>query len=275
MLLAIDVGNTKTKVHNLSRGGTLSFDTPVIRDIADAGALVYWEKERATSIIGASVVPNVRDLIDEASYDFLSIDPVWIDASSPLGLKIGYKTPETLGADRIANVLGAFEICNPPFVVVDLGTATKFEVVDREGTYVGGSIMPSSEMGLRSLKSGTSQLPSVQLDATIPLIGTDTKSAILTGAALGHRFGVGGLTMHYVTYAGGGIHELERFGVDEWLSKPELHAFSKVTVVVTGGNASQFPTPEIGSSRGIEYVREPRLTALGLEVAARRLGLQG
>src|SRR5579885_202895 len=155
MLLAIDVGNTRVKVHNLDRGGTLSFDTSTIIDLANARKIVNPGTVKDIKMIGASVVPNVKKLIDEASEDVVGGKPIWIDASMPLGIQIEYRTPETLGADRLANVLGGFELCKPPFIVVDLGTASKFEVVDEAGRYVGGSIMPSAQMGLQSLSSET------------------------------------------------------------------------------------------------------------------------
>src|SRR5689334_8251474 len=108
MLLAIDVGNTRVKIHNLDRGGTLSFETPTILDVENAKKVINPGLDRNIRIIGASVVPKVRDLIDKASEEVLKIKPVWINAALPLGLVIDYKTPETLGADRLANVLGAF-----------------------------------------------------------------------------------------------------------------------------------------------------------------------
>ena len=276
MLLAIDVGNTRTKVYNLTRGGELSFETPTIIDKENAKKVINPGLQKDVAMIGASVVPKVGRFIDEASEEVLGKKPVWINASMDLGLKIAYKTPETLGADRLANVLGAFEVCDPPFIIVDLGTATKFEAVDHEGTYLGGSIMPSAQMGLRSLRFETAQLPTIQPERPKTWIGTDTKSAILTGAMFGHEYAVHGLLNHYHGYLSAAIYELEADGmqdVDGWSARLEKRGKHKVTAILTGGNEHVLRPLHSSNFGGLIFIREPSLTAKGLEVAAKRLGL--
>lgn len=251
MLLAIDVGNTRTKVYNLDRGGKVEVETSSIVDVESARKPLGIDRHSGIKIIGCSVVPRVATLIDEACKDTLGLKPVWIDGLSPLGLKIEYRTPETLGADRVANVLGALKIAQPPLIVVDLGTATKIEAVDSEGTYVGGSIMPSAQMGLKSLEAETAQLPEVSDDEPLPLIGQDTRSAILTGVMFGLRYGIEGLAKQYLTLMS--------------LNTPLPR---RASLVVTGGNARL-----VQPMAGLEVLREAQLTAIGLAEAAKRLGL--
>src|SRR2546423_14267670 len=116
MLLAIDVGNTLTKVWNVTRGGHAGKRTSEIANAADAKELLDSARNKDLKIIGCSVVPSVSIIFDEASRDLSTREPTWINASLPLGIDIRYETPTTLGADRIANALGALELCKPPII---------------------------------------------------------------------------------------------------------------------------------------------------------------
>src|SRR6476620_8498229 len=135
MLLAIDVGNTRVKIES-SRGGYSSALTADIETVADAIELIKTATNNDLRVIGCSVVPKVARLFDEACRQLSAAEPVWIDASMQLGVKILYKSPQTLGADRIANVIGALTLAKPPCIVVDIGTATKLEAIDLDGNYL-------------------------------------------------------------------------------------------------------------------------------------------
>lgn len=279
MLLAIDVGNTRTKVYNRTRGGELFFETASIIDKEHARKVIEPGLQKDMTMIGASVVPSVRRFIDEASEELLGKKPVWIDASMQLGVPIAYKSPETLGADRLANVIGALDIAKPPLIVVDLGTATKFEAIDHEGKYLGGSIMPSAKMGLKSLRSGTAQLPEVDAKKPDVWIGTDTSSAILTGAVWGHEYAVRGMIAHYYGYLASGTYELVESGfanVEEWAEQLDKRGgYREVTAIVTGGYEKLIHSFKDRQLKGLHVRREPNLCAIGLEIAAKRLGLSG
>jgi type III pantothenate kinase len=277
MLLAIDVGNTSTKVYNMPRGGQRTFDTPAIINRESARQVIDPGMHKDVVLIGASVVPNVKKYIDEASEEVIGKKPVWIEASMPLGVTIAYKTPETLGADRLANVLGALELAKPPIIVVDLGTATKFEAISHDGIYLGGSIMPSAQMGLRSLRSDTAQLPTVAAQIPQEWIGTNTTSAILTGAMYGHEYGVHGMLSHFYGYLGAATHELEEkvfANIDEWTESMEKRGgYYEVTAIFTGGNLGTLRDLQGPKTKGLRVLREENLTAIGLSIAAKRLGL--
>ncbi len=92
----------------------------------------------------------------------------------------------TLGADRVANVVGALCITPPPVIVLDAGTATTTEVVDVQGVFLGGAIAPGRRMLGNALRLGTAQLPAVPLGADLPSpLGIDTRDAIRAGTNLG------------------------------------------------------------------------------------------
>jgi type III pantothenate kinase len=123
--------------------------------------------------------------------------------------------PARVGNDRLLGTWGARLHHGAPLIVVDLGTATTVDALDREGRFVGGAILPGLSLALASLARGTAQLPEVRLSMPAQAIGTDTASAIRSGVVLG------GL---------GAIRELvERFAAELSPDGP------RPTVVATGG----------------------------------------
>lgn len=249
MLLAIDVGNTAIKIENI-RGGHKLAITAETNSVADVHALIEANANSDVQIIGCSVVPSVAALFDQASKTISSHEPIWINATMPLGVNILYKTPQTLGADRLANVIGALTIAKPPIIVVDVGTATKLEAIDQDSNYLGGSIMPGIKMGLQSLSVKTAQLP--LLEPLWPLfpIGDDTESSLMTGAVLAHAHAIAGLIRDYEAQIG------------------------PSTIIFTGGNRTTLMvSDEEGPFKGMKMLEEPLLTIIGLRAAATKLGL--
>jgi len=131
---------------------------------------------------------------------------LWLDETIPVPLRIEYETIKTLGKDRIAAVVGAnFLRPGQHLLVIDAGTAITYELVEAAGIYKGGNISPgltgiykggNISPGLttrfRSLNRFTKQLPLVQEQADVPLIGTNTESAILAGVVNGIVFEMDG-----------------------------------------------------------------------------------
>lgn len=104
----------------------------------------------------------------------------------PLPLKLGYRTPSTLGEDRIAAAVGAWSLFpGETSLVVDMGTAVTYDVVTADGTFTGGNIAPGVGMRLRALRSFTARLPEVGGYGETPLIGFDTVTAMRAGAIRG------------------------------------------------------------------------------------------
>ena len=104
-----------------------------------------------------------------------------------------YRSMDTLGADRYCAVLAARHRYGAPAIVVDCGTATTVNVLDGDGVFLGGAIAPGVETALRALHTRTAQLPSLDLPAEPPLIGTDTAGCMQSGAVHGSRFAIAGM----------------------------------------------------------------------------------
>jgi type III pantothenate kinase len=133
------------------------------------------------------------------------------DVEAPI--KNMYKTKKEVGPDRLVNAFAAKAMYGHPSVIIDFGTAITFDVVSRDGDYLGGLILPGIEMGLHSLHKRTALLPKVELKDAKHIIGTDTESSIQGGILFGYGAMCDGLVAKY----------REMFGND-------------LKVIATGGN---------------------------------------
>ena len=102
------------------------------------------------------------------------------------GLKVNIDNPKELGPDRIANSVAGYKIAESDVVIVDLGTATTFDVVNNKKEYLGGAIAPGIKISLDALTSKTASLKSVELDLPKKVVGKNTYEAIQSGLIFGH-----------------------------------------------------------------------------------------
>lgn len=202
MLWAIDIGNTQTVV-GLHDGSTwratwrLATDDRLTEDqvavqleaLARLGGLEF----AGSQAVVASVVPSTDMAWTYFVRKYLGIPPVFLRTGDQVGLPVTYDPPHAVGADRIANALGALDRWPPPVVVVDFGTATTFDCVDASGAYAGGVIMPGLTVSMESLASRTAKLPSVSLEAPARAVGKRTVESIQSGLMFGYAEAVDGL----------------------------------------------------------------------------------
>ncbi len=180
--LAIDVGNTYIKA-GLFKGHELVELYPPLRAPALSGLLSHIRFQ-------AGMVSAVATLPEELSQVLSQHGILRLDASTHLPFTNGYATPQTLGSDRVAAVAGAalrYPHCD--LLVIDMGTCTTYDFIDRQGRYQGGAIAPGLQMRLRAMHTFTARLPLVSTEHTaaqdIALTGKDTQSAMLSGAVIG------------------------------------------------------------------------------------------
>ena len=249
-LLAIDIGNTTTAV-GLFRGSRLVLSNRLdsrseLRVDECAEMLSAFLQKKLSNMpsfqrgIIASVVPRLTSVYTSAMETKFGVKLLLVSAQLPVGLKIGYRKPEQLGADRLANAVAGFYLYGGPVVVIDLGTATKFEVVTKTGEYRGGAIGPGVETASADLVRKTALLPKVALKKPRRAIGRSTEEALQAGILLG---------------AAGGI--------DRVVVEIEKELGAKVKVIATGGLAKTVA----GLSKRIQKV-DPDLTLKGLAIIA-------
>lgn len=129
----------------------------------------------------ASVVPPVDGNLRRAIAAMGGQPSHFITHQSPLGVRVGVKKPSQAGADRLANAVAARALYGKPAIVVDFGTGTTFDVVDRKGAYAGGAILPGIGISLRALHDFTAKIPKVPFRKTRSVIGRSTEEAVRSG----------------------------------------------------------------------------------------------
>jgi len=194
-IIAVDIGNTETTVGigskdnwNSYRFTTRDTNTPD-ELLALFNSTFQIKSEVKKDIEGAiicSVVPQATNSFSEAIRKYLNLEPVIVGPGIKTGLKVNIDNPKELGPDRIANSVAGYLITETDTVVIDLGTATTFDVVSKNKEYLGGSIAPGIKISLDALTLKTASLKSVELDTPNKVIGKNTYEAIQSGLIMGH-----------------------------------------------------------------------------------------
>jgi type III pantothenate kinase len=268
MLLAIDVGNTETVVGLFADDVGRPGDDDVREAGEPAGLAHHWRlstvAERTadehallltqlldldgldieTAVSGIAVtssVPLVTANLRQMVARRFDVPSVVLEPGVKSGMPILYDNPKEVGADRIANAVGAYDLFGGPSIVVDLGTATTFDAISPDGEYLGGAITPGVAVSLDALFAHAAALRRVELVEPRSVIGKSTVESIQSGALFGFGGQVDGLCRRFATLLG------------------------PCTVVATGG-LSEVIAPY---SDEIEYV-EPWLTLHGLRIIFER-----
>lgn len=204
MLLAVDVGNTQT-VLGLYQGEDLLFMWRIATDKTNTSdelrltlsGLLTDDGLEASDIKGlslASVVPRLTTSWLEASRRMLDREAFEVDARSAGSLfRTSYLNPDEIGADRVADAVAAVSIYGAPVVVVDFGTATNMEVIDKDGVFVGGVIAPGLETSAAALFAHAARLGAIELIDPHTAIGSNTNEAVQAGVVYGEADRVDGL----------------------------------------------------------------------------------
>ena len=203
MILAVDIGNT-----NIVFGGfeedMLSF---VVRISTDASKTEdeYASKIRSilslhdvcpkqvTGAIISSVVPPLNSVMKRALALVYGVEPIMVEPGIKTGINLKCDDPSSVGADLICACVAAHHIYKSPSLVIDMGTATKMMVMDDSGAFSGAVIIPGVLMGLKSLSSGTAQLPQINLDAPKNVLGKNTVDCMKSGVIYGNASMIDGM----------------------------------------------------------------------------------
>lgn len=246
MLLAIDVGNTHTVYGLLIEGEWRHVWRRATDPEATEDELAAWLDslfrlagigQKPDGVVCASVVPAMNAALVALSRKWFGSEVFFLDSSSA-GLEIRYQPATAVGADRLANALGALEKYSAPIVVVDFGTATTFDAIAADGAYVGGAILPGVLVSAEALVRRTAKLPQIDLHAPEKAIGTTTTDSLQSGLVLGYAGAIDTLARRISTELGG------------------------ATVLATGGLSGMF----MGVCETLQH-HEPNLTLDGLALA--------
>ena len=245
MLLVIDIGNTNTSLgvfeqNKLVHTFALSSDIKKTDDEYGINLIAILNHNNITSkikgAIVSSVVPQLCEIYKSAIKKYLNIEAMSLSYKSNLPIKLNLKNNKEIGADRIANASAVVAKYNLPAIVIDFGTATTFDIVDKNANFIGGLIAPGLKIQAKSLSQFTSKLPKLKIEAPKEAIGKDTISAMLSGIVLGHSCMIDGM-----------------------IKKCEEELGQKATVIATGGYSSV-----LFENSSIDYI-DKDLTLFGLK----------
>jgi type III pantothenate kinase len=221
MLLAVDVGNTNT-VLGLYRleddpaaaaTGTAKADgerpdlaahwrisTHRAQTVDEYGVFFVnlfemhgMSPSQVSHIIISSVVPPLDSTLRQVCETYFHVQPLFVEPGIKTGMQVLVDNPTELGADRLADCIAAFERYGGPCIVVDFGTATKFEVISERGEYLGGAIAPELGLSAEALFSRAARLSRVDIKRPAKVIGTNTVGHLQSGLYYGYIGLVDGL----------------------------------------------------------------------------------
>ena len=159
-------------------------------------------KASVTGIAISSVVPPIDALLREVMESFFNLRPLFVEPGVKTGLPVLTDNPAEVGADRIVNCVAAFERYGGPTIVVDLGTATTFDVISAKGEFLGGAISPGLGISANALFGKAARLSQVQIRKPAKVIGTGTTDNIQIGLYYGYIGLVDGICERMVAELG-------------------------------------------------------------------------
>ena len=196
MLVTIDVGNTQTTVGLFADDGTnvMCWRMPTLHtDTSDSlrsrlhgyFAMDGFNFAAVTDAAVASVVPVLTRAWLRCFQRMLGHDPLFVGPGASCGMPLKLRNPGRVGADRIANAVAAIRCYGKPVIVVDFGTATNIDVVDRDGAYRGGTIGPGLILSADALFARAAKLSSVPIEVPPHALGDSTETALQSGLVIG------------------------------------------------------------------------------------------
>lgn len=254
MLLTLDVGNSNT-VLGLFAGPEASEPAKVIADwrittpyrqTGDEievllGTLFAMRELKSADVTGvaiSSVVPPLDSTLRRVCENIFKVKPLFVEPGVKTGVPVLTDNPNEVGADRIVNCVAAFDLVGGPAIVVDLGTATTFDVVSRRGEFLGGAIAPGLGISAEALFARAARLTRVEIKKPAKIIGTNTTDNIQIGLYYGYIGLVDGI--------------LERM----------LHELGPETKTVATGGLAKLIAPDCKHIHTVE----PMLTLNGLRI---------
>ena len=224
MLIAIDIGNTNITIgifNNDKIVDSWRLSTDITRTEDEYGIfiknilLTTKYAEYIDSAVISSVVVPLTKKIEIALKKYLNISPLVITHKIKTGITLKTDNPAQIGADRISNAAAAIRLYAAPVIVVDFGTATSFDIVDKDKQFIGGIITAGMKIQAEALSAKTSKLPQINIETCEHVIGRNTIEAMLSGIVRGHAAMIDGL-----------------------ITECEKELGQKATIIATGGYSS-------------------------------------
>lgn len=195
MLLVMDVGNT-----NITLGvfdgkeleATFRMTTKILRTSDEYGIVVRDLLQHnqihfsdIEAVVLSSVVPKVMHSLTSAIIKYMKVTPLIVAPGIKTGIRIATENPRQLGADRIVDAVGAYELYGGPVLVIDYGTATTYDLVDKSGAFVAGVTAPGILASAKAMWEEAAKLPEVEIRKPKSILAQETISSMQAGLVFG------------------------------------------------------------------------------------------
>ncbi len=195
MLLTIDVGNTNITFGIFDKKKlitTLRMTTKRQRtsdeygiDMIDMLECNQISRRDVENVIIASVVPNVMHSLNSAIIKYFGITPIIVGPGIKTGIRIVTENPKQIGADRIVDAVGAYDLYGGPVLVLDFGTATTYDLIDASGAFVAGVTAPGIRISAKALWQDAAKLPEIEIRKPASILAQETISSMQAGLVYG------------------------------------------------------------------------------------------
>ncbi len=195
MILAIDVGNTNITVGVFDKSElvtTFRMTTKMQRTSDEYGMVVrdllehnHVAADEIKDAIVSSVVPNVMHSLCNALIKYFDIKPLVVEPGVKTGIRITSENPRQIGADRIVDAVGAYELYGGPVLVLDFGTATTYDFVNKDGDFFAGVTAPGIRISAKALWEDAAKLPEIEIRKPATILARETISSMQAGLVYG------------------------------------------------------------------------------------------
>ncbi|MCI5623494.1 MULTISPECIES: type III pantothenate kinase [Anaerostipes] len=191
MLLALDVGNTNITIGVFQRKEIIEsfrITTKIPRTSDEFGMIISdllsakgLDKDQVKAIVICSVVPNIMHSLVNGLVKYFNIKPIIVGPGVKTGINLGRMNPREVGADKIVNLVAGYQLYGGPSLVIDYGTATTYDVVTEDGTFLAGVIVPGIRTAANALVQGAARLPEIEIVTPETILATNTVSSMQAG----------------------------------------------------------------------------------------------
>lgn len=212
MLLAIDVGNTNVTIGVFDEDNLLTtfrMTTKMQRTSDEYGIIIMELLEHnklsvddISDAIISSVVPNVMHSLCSGIIKYFAIHPMVVEPGVKTGIRITSENPAQIGADRIVDAVGAYELYGGPLIVIDYGTATTYDFIDGKGDFFAGVTAPGIRISAKALWEDAAKLPEIEIKKPATILARETISSMQAGLIFGQIGQTEYIVKHMIKEAG-------------------------------------------------------------------------
>ncbi len=196
MLLVIDVGNTNITLgvfNNEELAASFRMTTKTPRTSDEYGITICnllnnrkIDTEDIEAVIIASVVPGIMHSLNNSIKKYLNRMPLEVGAGTKTGIKIVTANPREIGADRVVDAAAAYDIYGGPLIVIDFGTATTYDLISEDGSFLAGITSPGIRISADALWRETARLPEIEIKKPDSILAKETISSMQAGLVYGY-----------------------------------------------------------------------------------------